>query len=426
MKHFLILISCLLLLISCSKDEAGSSSVKVRRTVLVFISGENNLSPFVENDLKELATGRRQVGQDEDLIVFVDKASSTEKPFIGRITTSTKQPIDTLFTFDKDFYSSDPTQFRQILQWVVNNCPATEDYGLVLWGHANGWFIREELSANSRRAYGMDYGTDESSTNKELWLNIPTIRQVCEQIGIKWKFIFCDCCSMQCAEVAYELRNVCDYFIASPSEISGLGAPYDVIVKDFFMHNDQQMYTAICDDYYDQVTHELRTSTDEHLPISVVKTHDGSRDNMQALADSTRKLLPLITANLGMPRDDFERGFIYYYRQLFIYNGRYEYRDDEIVCYDMRDVIQTALKEHPQAFNNWLKAFNQAVVYSRKSAFWHGLSITFSDFDYSEERQGVMSMFFPLGKYSRTKYPYNDDIKKMAWYQAVGWSELGW
>ena len=37
-----------------------------------------------------------------------------------------------------------------------------------------------------------------------------------------------------------------------------------------------------------------------------------------------------------------------------------------------------------------------------------------------------MSMFFPMEKYEHTSHPYNTDIKKMQWYQAVGWSTVGW
>ena len=61
---------------------------------------------------------------------------------------------------------------------------------------------------------------------------------------------------MQNVEVAYELRHVTDYIIAAPSESTGVGAPYDVIVKDLFIADDQRMYTSICHDYYEQKTDE--------------------------------------------------------------------------------------------------------------------------------------------------------------------------
>lgn len=43
-----------------------------------------------------------------------------------------------------------------------------------------------------------------------------------------------DACFMQCAEVAYALRDCANWIIASPAEIPGYGAPYDIVVPLFF------------------------------------------------------------------------------------------------------------------------------------------------------------------------------------------------
>ncbi len=430
MKYFLIFISTLFLWTSCSSDEEGKAPIKGRRTVLVYISGENDLnSPFIDNDIHEMIEGRKQVADDENLIIYVDKASTVQKPFIARITKDENHPVDTLYKFSEDLYSSDPVRLQEVLQWVVTNCPATEDYGLVLWGHANGWIIMEnaiplESSAANRRAYGRDTGNNTESTYQGMWINIPTMRQVFEQLGIQWKFIFCDCCNMQCVEVAYEWRNICDYLIASPAEITGLGAPYHTVVKDFFIHDDELMYKGICDDYFAQVTNNTGGTTgtlDRRLPISTIKMA-----NMQNLADATREVLPTVTNQLGMPCNDFSTSFIYYY-QLVSFNGwGYSYKNEEKVCYDMKHVIMTALQDYPEAYDHWLQALNQAVIYKRNSGKWHTNTVKLSDFIYDEEYQGNISMFFPLEKYESTTYKYNSIINQMQWYQAVGWSELGW
>ena len=41
---------------------------------------------------------------------------------------------------------------------------------------------------------------------------------------------------------------------------------------------------------------------------------------------------------------------------------------------------------------------------------------------------GSVSMYFPLEKYnnSRCEHKYNTDIKKLQWYDAVGWSTVGY
>ena len=39
---------------------------------------------------------------------------------------------------------------------------------------------------------------------------------------------------MQSVEVAYELRDCSEYFIGSPTEIPGPGAPYKAVVPEMF------------------------------------------------------------------------------------------------------------------------------------------------------------------------------------------------
>ena len=42
-----------------------------------------------------------------------------------------------------------------------------------------------------------------------------------------FRFIMFDACFMQSVEVAYELRDCCDYYIGFPAENPGPGAAYD-------------------------------------------------------------------------------------------------------------------------------------------------------------------------------------------------------
>ena len=55
-------------------------------------------------------------------------------------------------------------------------------------------------------------------------------------------------------------------------------------------------------------------------------------------------------------------------------------------------------------------------------------TVNFSDFTVTDEKMGCVNMFFPLNKYNDTSclHSYNTDIKQMQWYQAVGWSAVGY
>ncbi|SFW30375.1 hypothetical protein SAMN02910409_1395 [Prevotellaceae bacterium HUN156] len=415
MKHFLTLLGLLIMVCSCSKDEAEQESVvPARRTVIVYMAGDNNLSSYMYTDLSEMAIGRQLVGKGEDLVVFVDRAATNEKPFIARITASGEQ--EKLYEYPIDFYSSDADHFAEVLSRCIQLCPATEDYGLVLWGHASGWLIESDSISNSvygsRRAYGVD---------NNMWMNIPSMRQALQSLNIKWKFIFSDCCNMQNIETAYELKDVAEYLIASPAEIPGKGAPYNTVVPTLFIHNDKEMYEAICDKYYEQTD-----TKGGHLPISVIRT-----DKLNALAVATKAVLPEVVNNL--PHNDYGMGHIYYFCLVGGNSWGNNYDNRYKALYDMNDIIRWATVNDQTAYNTWKAALDQAVIYKKMSTFWHANYLesdytekSFYDFTVTEEAYGGVSMFFPLEKYNNGITNFNKDIKKMGWYYAVGWSELGW
>ena len=413
MKHLFFLLSSILLLTSCQKDDSEGNvpPTPAKRTVLVFMSAENNLTGYTNSDIKEMIEGRKLVGNDFDLLFYCDHASKTEKPFIARIKNNASQPIDTLYHYPSDFYSSESSNFTEILQRMTQLSPARE-YALVFWGHANGWILENDGVNIIRRAYGVDNGDNDSSTRMKepaRWLNIPDMAKCLKQLGIHWKFIFFDCCNMQNVEVAYELRNVTDYIIASPAEITGEGAPYATMVPDFFMEDGEQMGIKMCEDYNAQFDY-----IGGHLPISVVAT-----SKMQALADATRQVLPEIAA--WLKTENPTKSIIYYYNYDSDYNRNF-FPEYGKVMYDMNDMIRASLANEPEKYEKWATAFFEAVFYSETSSRWHSNTIQQPfDFEVTSEKFGGMSMFFPLPKYEQSKHNYNEEIKQMQWYQAVGW-----
>ena len=430
MKKLYLLLACITIgvsiLTACQSDDAESPTPQAQRTVVVYMSGENNLSGYLQDDINEIIRGRQLAPANDNLVLFVDRASSTEKPYIAKVTADGKQ--EKLYEYSEDFLASDPERMAEVLKRAINLCPATEDYGLVLWGHASGWIIEKDSVAHSntqaslsngnahapRRAYGVDSGNN-TATLKGTWLNIPSLRQALKQVGVMWKFIFCDCCNMANVETAYELRDATPYLIGSPAEIPGQGAPYRTLVKDFFKYDDKEMYTSICDDYFAQID-----EGNGHTPMAVVKTSE-----LQALAQATRPLMAQV--NNYLKASDSTQGMIYYYA----YDRS---KEMEKTLYDMNDVIRTAIGANTPEYKQWKEVFDQTVIYSKMSAKWYNKCIVLSDFSdgttfkHGNESFGGMSIFFPLEKYNNSgmSHDYNETIKKLAWYYAVGWSELGW
>lgn len=398
----------LLLLTACSKDSNNNSEpTTARRTVIVFISGDNTLSSFTNGDIQELVNGSyNTLSGDDRLVMYVDRISNNEKPFIARITGNSSHPVDTLFKYSEDFYTSEPKVFTEILSRIMKLCPAKE-YGLVLWGHASGWCFEKD----KRRAFGIDNGNNSQNANNGLWLSIPDMRACFEQLGIKWKYIFADCCNMMGVEVAYELRHCADYLIGSPSEIPGFGAPYHKIVKYLFSQSDN---------FYEGIIDEYANTYSNYLPLSVIRLSE-----MEQLASATKAVLPAVAEHLKQGDDVATKGIIYYYSP----NGRYD--NINKTMYDMNDMIRTALLEQPEAYETWHQALLQAVPKRVTAPMWETMNtntVNFNDFTVTDAKQGCVSMFFPLDLYyaKTCLYTYNTDIKNMQWYQAVGWSSVGY
>ena len=82
----------------------------------------------------------------------------------------------------------------------------------------------------------------------EYQTDISTLAKGIADAGIKMEYILFDDCYMSSIEVAYELRNVTDYLIASASEIMAYGMPYAVIGEYLLDDSDFQ---AVCDGFYD-------------------------------------------------------------------------------------------------------------------------------------------------------------------------------
>lgn len=407
MKYLFAAICAVVLLISCNGDNDNISQdikepaifPKAKRTVIVYISAENNLSSFATGDINEMIKGSENLPDDVNLIAFVDKRESVP-PYILRIQKGQKQ-MDTYYENTEDFYASDPERMYETMHWIMTRYPA-ETYGLVLWGHASGWVIENDSVANTsahnkpQRAYGVDYGTDMTDGKGSKWMNIPSMAKALERLHQKMLFIFADCCNFQCAEVAYELRNATDYIIASPAEIPNAGAPYDKIVPHMFSM-DNNFYEKIVDDY-----HNVITNGTEQVPLSVVKTNE-----MENLATATREVTALLVEN-GEPDTD----------RMIYYRLTKQYGNIKVM-FDMNDMMLRNIT-NSTAYKKWKQAYDKAVVYRAMSGTWMTNGLLRFDFDMTEERFGGMSMFVPLSVYDANGYNLNKTILQMAWYYAAG------
>ena len=413
MRHFLtysLSLLCLsLFFASCSKHsdepEPTPQPTMGNRTVLVYVAGENKLSRFFGGELQEMRQGSKLLGEGDHLLLYVDLADRNRHPYIMEVSQG---DTATIYQYDKESLASDPDQMLDVISRAFTLRPA-RSYGLTLWGHASGWLVSADSVSHAlgvrRRAFGVDNGFNDGSSNQGRWMNIPTLAKVLSRVGKPLKFIFGDCCNFQCAEVAYELRGQAEYIIGSPAEIPGVGAPYGTVLPAMFSQSDE-FYRQMVDAYFAQVV------AGHKEPLSVVRTSE-----MEGLAVATRTLLSNIAAHDGKGVDNFfdTSGLIYYYSSGWDATTK--------VMFDMNDLF---LRYAPSAdYAVWRQAFDRAVVYTTMATSWETANLVFfNDFDITAERYGGMSMFVPQPSANNIYTDYNRDIRKMGWYYAAGIATL--
>lgn len=403
-----IMFGLMVLMTACSNDDAPATrgeDTANAKTVLVYMAGKNDLTGALDRNLKQIKEGSRKIGKNDNLLVFVRRNVENETPWLARIKNG--EVTDSLSLSDMGITSSDgqdracdPVVMEGVLRYAFSHYPAMNgNYGLVLWGHGTGWLMDDEVKPqNGRRAFGVDLG---NNSGDKRWINITTMANILNGLP-HMKFIMGDCCHLMCLENLYELRNTCDYIIGSPAEIPGNGAPYEDIVPDFFA--DGKFYSNIIGKYYSYMM--------GNLPLAAVKTSE-----MDNVAQATRQALQAVKEKIGNGYADMT-GLIHYY-----YSGSSfgDFTPDYKIFYDAGDFMRTYAPQ--DVYQQWRQAFDRAVVDRRIATQWmtsKSWSKYYSDFNVTEDKFHGVSMFVSQDPSCGNYGCYNEDIKQMAWYGAVG------
>ena len=244
MKKCGIIMAFILFLTSCNIN--GDKFGDIDRTVLVYIAADNNLSSFARSDIEEMRQGDvpDYFGKGEGgnvLLVYLDIAG--DLPKLLRLSKDRFGVVNMEVLREYEYQdSSDPEVMRAVLQYSCNLFPSKE-YGLVLWSHATGWlpegYYANPVSGNQTSPASVQedpfshlvksFGMSRNFGNNEM-----EITELADALPLKFSFIVFDACLMGGIEVAYELKDKCDYLIFSPAEVLADGMPYDLVLGDLF------------------------------------------------------------------------------------------------------------------------------------------------------------------------------------------------
>lgn len=249
--------------VSCSNGDSPDgpdvSVTPVGQTVFMFFPWSNNLLSDFRRTVEDMQTVVAQRSmKDERIMVFM--ATSEREAVLFELKKQNGQCLtDTLRR-----YSDRPFTSRQwltsLFSEVMTLAPASR-YGMVVGCHGLAW-VPVQGQRNTRKRLGSQERIDEEDnlykeekkdkegddlmhfevqgpvttrfiggTYPETQIETTDLADAMTDAGLHTEYILFDACYMSSVEVAYELKDVTHYLIASPTEVLSYGFPYITMGK---------------------------------------------------------------------------------------------------------------------------------------------------------------------------------------------------
>ena len=183
-------------------------------TIMVYVDGDNDLDPYAIQNINSMEL----VGSTDKVKIVVQYDSygyaGARRYFItkdydqGNITSPIIEDIG-------EVNMGTGETLVDFIQFCVKNYPA-QKYSLILWNHGGGFKKPGYLPK--------DICWDETSGDDAL--TIPEVEQALNRSGVYFDLLAMDACLMGMLEVAYEVRNHTEIFVASEDNVPGEGFNY--------------------------------------------------------------------------------------------------------------------------------------------------------------------------------------------------------
>ena len=249
--------------VSCSNgdspDGPDAPVTPVGQTVFMFFPWSNSLLSDFRRTVEDMQTVVAQRSmKDERIMVFM--ATSEREAVLFELKKQNGRCLtDTLRR-----YSDRPFTSRQwltsLFSEVMTLAPASR-YGMVVGCHGLAW-VPVQGQRNARKRLGSQERIDEEDnlykeekidkegddlmhfevqgpvttrfiggTYPETQIETTDLADAMADAGLHTEYILFDACYMSSVEVAYELKDVTHYLIASPTEVLSYGFPYTTMGK---------------------------------------------------------------------------------------------------------------------------------------------------------------------------------------------------
>ena len=375
MKKILYLLLLCAALSSCSKSGNDGPD---ERTVLVYIAGANDLSPYAASNVSAMVDGYRRAEKGRrNLLVYYDVGDG--RP---RLLWMNERGAPTLKEYP-GANSTSAANLKAVISDVLRTFPA-KGYGLVLWSHANGWIPKDfPLAVKNRafmaafpntRTFGYQYFQGEN-----YQIELPDLADAIPS-GV-FGYLITDACLLGGVETMYALRDKADYIITYPTEVIADGMPYRDITPDLVSSKPLETVcrniSAKFFDYYNVQNGLYRSAS-----VALVKTA-GLKDLASAVRDAVKDNPAVAALPLSAVQhyDLYTRPFMY----------------------DLDDFVKQVASE--AQYETFRAALDKTVLYQAHTPYFFSLKL---------ERCCGLSSYIPSDVYAA----YNPHYYDTEWYKA--------
>lgn len=310
----------------------------VEKTLFMYYPWSTNLLSFFENNIHDMERCLINNKLDDCRVIIYLATSSTEAELFeikrGRMNSISRELINTY----EDYPDITTNGLSKIITEVKDYAPA-HSYSMVVSAHGMGWLpVNRESRAVSpllkirdqnediplTRFFGGKYSSDQMDINE--------LAGAIELSETNFDCILFDACYMANVEVAYELRDVCEYFIASAAEIMAYGMPYHYIGADL-INGD---YSQLCENFY-------KFYSEYSTPCGTISVVESA--NLEPLAGAMK----IVNSNNTLNNDDLNSIQI-----LDVYTPS--------IFFDFKSYLDKLCLGSDE-YNSTLEALNEAVPY---------------------------------------------------------------
>lgn len=365
MKYLKSIVACFFMILAtaCGKrvSEIDPIEPTSTHTYLMYIIGDNTLSPFASDNIKLVEKGLLDATEDINVVIYKDTKNQLPtlfrlKKVIDEKTKKTK--IDTIYIkkYETELNSCDPDVFKDVVNTTFGIFD-TEVKGLEIWSHGMGWIpSNNNYPTKSTRWIGQDAEANTGTFSNnffEIW-DIGEALEDCPHLD----YITIDACFGGIAEVAHEFDKACDYIYAPITEIMDKGFPYHTMIPvlaNCKKNSDVRKTLEECiDDFIKNYSRKnfgytitlLETKKADNLSRALVKLRNA---NPTALETLKEKAYWLESDFQHYGRDVVKSRYLFYEFQDYVdflsNNGADEYKDILKEIADNNIVVKYAASE---------------------------------------------------------------------------------